>query len=249
MGLIQRRAPTRWNDLDFSEFQTPNNPFSEFATWLTPLNITPDNALIFFSIDYEEALTEYSEIMIGTIMHAVAATNAKKYDKLIAAYTAQYDPLDEYSDIDGYTDTRTPDLTTNSTGGATVGTTIKNNQTRTDTETPNNYTNTIENQKAPYDSQTYKAETKSTSTASGSRSTSVAYTGQADETNSTSTTSNITTNTGTETIVHDGSSSGRKRSPQQLLDEELAIAERMNIFRIIERDIAAKLFIAVWPTF
>ena len=208
MGLIQRRAPVKWNDLDFTEFQTPNNPFSEFATWLTPLNITPDNALIFFSIDYEEALTEYSEIMIGTIMHAVAAANAKKYDKLIAAYTAQYDPLDEYSDTDGYTDTRTPNLTQNSTGGATVGTTIKNNQTRTDT-----------------------------------------YTGQADETNSTSTTSNITTNTGTETIVHTGSSSGRKKSPAQLLDEELALAERMNIFKIIERDIAAKLFIAVWPTF
>ena len=120
MGLIQRRAPVKWNDLDFTEFQTPNNPFSEFATWLTPLNITPDNALIFFSIDYEEALTEYSEIMIGTIMHAVAAANAKKYDKLIAAYTAQYDPLDEYSDTDGYTDTRTPNLTQNSTGGATV---------------------------------------------------------------------------------------------------------------------------------
>lgn len=249
MGLIERRAPTRWNDIDFLTLTTPTNPFTAFAAWLTPLGMTADQFLLYFTIDYEEALTEYPEDMIDNILFMVAAANAGKYNKLLAAYTAQYDPLDEYSDTDGYTDTRTPNLTQNSTGGATVGTTIKNNQTRTDTETPNNYTNTIENQKAPYDSQTYKAETKSTSTASGSRSTSVAYTGQADETNSTSTTSNITTNTGTETIVHTGSSSGRKKSPQQLLDEELALAERMNIFKIIERDIATKLFIAVWPTF
>lgn len=249
MGMIQRRAPTRWNDIDFLTLTTPTNPFTAFSAWLTPLGMTADQFLLYFTIDYEEALTEYPEDLIDNILFMVAAANAGKYDKLLAAYTAQYDPLDEYSDTDGYTDTRTPNLTQNSTGGATVGTTIKNNQTRTDTETPNNYTNTIENQKAPYDSQTYKAETKSTSTASGSRSTSVAYTGQADETNSTSTTSNITTNTGTETIVHTGSSSGRKKSPQQLLDEELALAERMNIFKIIERDIAAKLFIAVWPTF
>lgn len=249
MGLIERRAPTRWNDIDFVTLTTPTNPFTAFNTWLTPLGMTADQMMLYFTIDYEEALTEYPEDLIDNILHMVAAANTGKYNKLLAAYTAQYNPLDEQSTSDGYTDTRTPNLTQSVTGGATVGTTIKNKQTRTDTETPNNYTNTIENQKAPYDSQTYKAETKSIQTASGSRSTSTSYTGDPDESNTTSTNSATTTNTGSETIVHTGSSSGRKRSPQQLLDEELALAERMNIFKIIERDIAAKLFIAVWPTF
>lgn len=249
MGLIERRAPTRWNDLDFSGWDTQNNPFNALNTWLAPLNITADQALIWFTIDYEEALTEYAEDLIDNIIQMVAVTNAGKYDKLLAAYTAQYNPLDEYNITDGYTDTRTPNLTQSTNGGATVGTTVQNKQTRTDTENPGNYASTTIGYKDPYDGTGFHQETKSESSATGSRSTSVSYTGQPDESNTTSTNNSTTTNTGTETIVHTGSNSGRKTSPQQLLDEQLALAERMNIFKIIERDLAAKLFIAVWPSF
>lgn len=249
MGLIQRRAPTRWNDIDFVTLTTPTNPFTAFNTWLTPLGMTADQMLLYFTIDYEEALTEYPEDLIDNILHMVATSNTGKYDKLLAAYTAQYDPLDELTISDNYTDTRRPNLTSQTNAGSKLTTTITNKQTRTDTETPNNYTNTIENQKAPYDSETYKAEAKSIQTASGSRSTSISYTGDPDESHTDTTNNSKTTETGSETIEHYANKTGRNKSPQQLLDEELALAERMNIFKMIERDIAAKLFIGVWPTF
>lgn len=249
MGLIQRRAPTRWNDIDFVTLTTPTNPFTAFNTWLTPLGMSADQMLLYFTIDYEEALTEYPEDLIDNILHMVATSNTGKYDKLLAAYTAQYDPLDELTISDNYTDTRRPNLTSQTNAGSKLTTTITNKQTRTDTETPNNYTNTIENQKAPYDSETYKAEAKSIQTASGSRSTSISYTGDPDESHTDTTNNSKTTETGSETIEHYASKTGRNKSPQQLLDEELALAERMNIFKMIERDIAAKLFIGVWPTF
>lgn len=249
MGLIQRRAPTRWNDIDFLTLTTPTNPFTAFSAWLTPLGMTADQFLLYFTIDYEEALTEYPEDLIDNILFMVAAANAGKYDKLLAAYTAQYDPLDELTISDNYTDTRRPNLTSQTNAGSKLTTKISNKQTRTDTENPGTYKSTVKNSKAPYDSEAFKAESQSEQSASGTRSTSISYTGDPDESQTDTTNNSKTTETGTETIEHYANKTGRNKSPQQLLDEELALAERMNIFKIIERDIAAKLFIAVWPTF
>ena len=251
MGLIDRRAPTRWNDLDFIELTTPTNPFTAFATWLTPLGLTADQALLYFSIDYEEALTEYSEDLIDNILHMVATTNAKKYDKLLEIYQAQYDPLVNYDSTDDYTDTRRPNLTAQTQLYGSASTTMKNNQTQIVTEKPNNYKSTQDTSRAPYDSVTAKLETKIESSASGTRSTETNYTGTADTSGTTTQSTNTRTDTGSETFEHHGTKKGNigTVSSQQLAEEEIALAEKMNIFKTIEKDIAAKVFIAVWPSF
>lgn len=249
MGLIDRRAPTRWNDLDFIELTTPTNPFTAFAAWLTPLGLTADQALLYFSIDYEEALTEYPEDLIDNIIHMIATTNSKKYDKLLAAYQSQYDPLENIKTIENYTDKRSPQLTRTTNAGSKVDTTVENKQTRTETEDPGTYKSTQDTSRAPYDSTTAKLETKVESSATGKRSTDVSYTGDPDETHTNTTANTTVKDTGSETITHNAGKRGNTIAPQQLLDEEIALAEKMNIFKTIEKDIAAKVFIAVWPSY
>lgn len=251
MGLIQRRAPTRWNDLDFTAWSPPNvNPFSYLLTWLTPLGMDANQALIYFSIDYEEALTEYEESFIDNIIHMVAITNTKKYDKLLALYTATYDPLVNYDSRDDYTDTRTPNLTDTTQVYGSAGTTITNNQTQVVTDKPGTYVATQTGYKDPYDGSGFHTETQTTNSAAGERSTETSFTGDPDSTSTTTQSTTTKTDTGTETVEHHGTKKGNigTVSAQQLAEEEIALADKMNIWRTIERDLAAKIFIAVWPT-
>ena len=256
--------------------ETISNPYSSFSTLLTVLDIDATAAMDIFTIDFETATCRYTDEYILKIFDIVYNTNRIKYEKLIAAATAEYNPIDNYNMIESSTDVRTPDLTTQlilnttaamtdtrtttTTGDST--TTNKLNQTKSTTETPNNYTETATHAVNPYDNPGMTEESRDTTVQSGTRTVAESYSGTPDETTvnvgstitnsgGTSTTNsgtNTNTETGTDTTEHELTRRGNigVTTSQQMLESEMALAEKMNLFRIIEQDIASKLFIQVW---
>ena len=184
---------------------------------------------------------------------------------------AEYDPLDNVNAIESFTETRTPNLTYGTTGSQTLSNsvtrssqtsgTVKNNQTKTSTETPTDYTQTSINYEDPYDGTGFHTKTKDETIDSGSRATTEAYSGEPDQTSSTgsgsetATGSNSSTEnrteTGTETTTRTSSRHGNigVTASTSLIGWELDLSNRLNLFRIIERDIAEALFLGVWLPF
>jgi len=258
---------------------TIGNPFSIAAAWntlLSEINLDTTAALDAFTVDYETAVSRYTDEYIIKIFELVYNTNKIKYEKLVAAATAEYNPIDNYNMVESSTDVRTPDLTNQLTLNTTTAmtdtrttttagdstTTSKLNQIKNTTETPNNYTETSTHAVNPYDNPGFTDESKDTTVQSGNRTVSESYSGNADETTvnagstvtnsgGTSTTnSGINTNkeTGTDTTEHALTRRGNigVTTTQQMLESEMTLAAKMNIFKIIEQDIAAKLFLQVW---
>lgn len=257
---------------------TIGNPFSSAAwnTLLSEINLDTNAAFDAFTIDYETAVSRYTDEYIIKIFELVYNTNKIKYDKLIAAATAEYNPIDNYNMIESSTDVRTTDLATQLTLNTTAAmtdsrkttttgdstTTNKLNQTKTTTETPNNFTETSTHEVNPYDNPGFVNESKDTSVQSGTRTVAESYSGTPDETivNAGSTVTNSggtsTTNsgtntnkeTGTETTEHELTRRGNigVTTSQQMLESELVLANKMNLFKIIEQDLASKIFLQVW---
>lgn len=258
---------------------TIGNPFSIAATWntlLSEINLDTTAALDVFTIDYETAVSRYTDEYIIKIFELVYNTNKTKYDKLISVATAEYNPIDNYNMVESSTDARTPDLTNQLTLNTTTAmtdtrttttegdstTTNKLNQTKSTTETPNNFTETSTHEVNPYDNPGFVNESKDTSVQSGTRTVAESYSGNADETtvnagttitnsggtstvNSGTNTSKVT---GTDTTEHELTRRGNigVTTTQQMLESEMSLAEKMNIFKIIEQDIAEKVFLQVW---
>lgn len=178
----------------------------------------------------------------------VYETNLKKYQKMIAVYAAEYNALEDLAENETYTDIRTPELQRATQSSGSASGTVKNNQTRTTTESPNGYQTQNIHSVNPYDGTGFRTESQDVSTETGTRSTAESWSGTADTTSSTSTGSQTISDTGRETITHTASRSGNNggHTLQELADQELTLADRMNIFKVIEKDIAKKLFIQVW---
>lgn len=231
-----------------------------FGVWLTIIDMSADMAATLFLIDYDLAYTQYSKGTIYTLLQGVAVANAKKYDKLCAAYQATYDPIQNYDRTETRTDTRTPNLSRATSGqlASTVtldrDTTNTINQTRTTTTTPTNYTTTTEHEVAPYDSATYNKQAKDTTVESGSTETTEAYTGDADVTHyggteGTATSSSATeTETGTETTTIASRIYGNigVTTSQQMIESEIELAGKLVVWKTIEQDIAAAICLQVW---
>ena len=235
-------------------------PFDNFRTWLQVLNISESNAQSWFIKDYWNARTPYTTSWILGIFHEVAVTHKKKYDKLIAIYQAQYDPLSNYDRTEDITEIRTPDLTRTQAGEAETQTDASGstdstrNQTRTTTENGGNFQTVDTRAVQPFDASSFTDAEKNTQTMTGSRTTSEAYSGQPDHLESdTTTTTNATdsrteTETGTDTTTRAGRIYGNigVTSSQDLALQEIGLADRMNIWKIIEKDLARALFIQTW---
>ena len=181
---------------------------------------------------------------------------------------AEYDPLDNVNAVESFTETRTPNLTYGTTGSQTLSNsvsrssqtsgTVQNNQTRTTTETPNQYTNTSINYIDPYDGTGFHTQEKNENIASGTRSTAESYSGQPDTTSSsgsgteTATGSNSNTESRTETGTETTTRTSRRHgnigvtASTSLIGWELDLSDRLNLFRIIERDIAEAVFLGIW---
>ena len=249
----------------------PTNPLTPFASILEQIDLTLSDALDYFTLHYESAATDYTDAAIITVFQSVYATNKLKYERALAAMLAEYDPLDNVNAVESYTETRTPNLSYGTTGSQTLSNsvtrssqtsgTVKNNQTKTSTETPTNYTQTSINYEDPYDGTGFHQKTKDETVDSGSRATTEAYSGQPDQTSSTgsgsetATGSNSSTEsrteTGTETTTRTSSRHGNigGTASTSLIGWELDLSNRLNLFRIIERDIAEALFLGVWLPF
>lgn len=270
-------APRQWREIPET---LKTNPFDLFADYFFKLNLTSEDAMIYFTIDFETALCKYTEVGILKIFDMVYHTNKIKYDKLVAAATAEYDPIQNYNMTEEGTDTRTPDLThtlelnttsamtdtrqIETTGNSNTHATNKLNQTHTTLEKPNDYKETNVHSVNPEDNAGFADDEKSVITQSGTRSVEESYSGNADETDTnvdgSSTTTNSggtsTTNTGTNTQTESGTDTTTHQltrkgnigvtTSQQMLESEIKLAEKMNVFKIIEQDLAAKLFLQVW---
>lgn len=225
-----------------------SNPFSVFNSELTAIGITVNDAQTYFLIDYDIAYSVYSDDYIQKIFELVHNSNIKKYQKLIAVYNANYDPVKNYDMTETSTDIRTPELESDASSTTSSTSTVKNNQSKTSTDTPNNYTETSIHSVNPYDNTGLRTESQNSNSITGTRTMTESYAGAADESATTNTATTTTTTTGTDTNTHTLSRSGNigVTTSQQMLESELQLADKMNIFKIIERDIAKKLFIQVW---
>ena len=232
-------------------------PFDNFSTWLQALDISTSNASSWFIKDYWSARTPYTSTWILGIFHEVATTNKKKYDKLIAVYQAQYDPISNYDRTEEIEEVRTPDLTraseseASSTTEASGTLDAQRKQTRTLTENGGNFSDESIRAVQPFDSGTFTNAEKNTTTYTGSRTNTEAFSGDPDH-QATSSESTIgateqktETETGTDTrerTAHIYGNIGVTTS-QQMIESEMQLADKMNIWKVIERDLAKALFL------
>ena len=261
MGIAQYLPrPRPISDMIDLDDQGYISAFQAFRVWLQPLGMTYTDAIIYFCVDYDGALTPYARETQLDMIHQTAVINAKKYDKMISVYQAEYDPLQNYDRTEESTHTRTPDLTkgttasSETTGSSDTSTESQIKQTHSSTTTPQDVQTVTETQVAPYDATTYQPKQKDTTTASGSTVTTDSYTGDPDTTTTTGTTSGTSsatqteTETGTDTTTISSRISGNigVTTSQQMAESELTLAQKMVIWREIEQDIAAAVTIQVW---
>lgn len=247
MGIYMtpEMKPRRWIEI-FGTLDT--NIFTYFEKILEELGISIDQAQSYFLKDYLSAISLYPNKIILQTAESVALTNSVKYKKLIAVIKAEYNPIDNYNMTETSNDIRTPDLVATSNGTSTATGSVKNNQTRTTTDNPDGYTEKSINSVNPYDNTGMRDESQNITTQTGTRETIESYSGDADTTESTSTSDTTTTQKGTETVSHTLSRKGNigVTTSQQMLESEYSLSQKLNIFKIIEKDIAAEIFLKVW---
>lgn len=254
--------------------------FDAFMEILEQIGLTTIDAYEIFTSDYELATSRYTDMGIKAIAYQVYKANQIKYDKLVAAAKAKYDPIANYDMTETSTDTRTPDLTneltlnttsnmTDTRSTATTGsndtiTTNQLNQKHITQDTPNDFKETTIHEVNPSDNPGFAEDFKDTTTQTGSRTVTESYSGSPDETITNVTGTSTLTNSGGTTTKNTGSNTSRETgtdktehtltrkgnigvtTSQQMLESEMELAEKMNIFKIIEQDLAAKIFLQVW---
>ncbi len=210
-----------------------SNPFEQLSTLLTSINMDVDAALWQFNEDYHDADTWYTDQAdILKIFENVANANKTKYQALVDTY-----PFSEMR-----RKVRTPDITRELTASSSGSADVTRKQTETQTETPIGYGQTRTHSVAPFDTTTLKAEYQDSITNNGSREVSTSYSGDPDHTESESIGTRTDTETGNETTTETVIGSSKLTMAEAMAD----MAAAANIFSIIERDLAAKLFLQVW---
>lgn len=236
----------RYGDMDLNPFT--DDVLGPFIDLIFRMGVGDEEANELFRFDYADAYTPYTDDQIKQLTHLMFKVNFRKYEKLIDVYDAEYNPIENYSMTETMTDIRTPDLQASTTSTASTSTTSKINQTQTTTDTPNNYQQLSVRSVNPYDNSGMRSESQNVVTDSGSRTTTTAYSGDPDSATSSSTNTTSATNTGTETTSHTGSRSGNigVTTSQQMLESELELAAKMDMFKQVELDLAQKIFIGAW---
>lgn len=236
----------RWS---FIVAQHPTTAYFDFFTEvLELLNITSAEATSYFNFDYADAWTDYDDATISNVFDMIYQTNRLKYISMAEAVTAEYNPLYNADATETYTDTRRPNLTaTTTTSGSSSGT-VKNNQTRTTTDNGGTYHEISDNKRDPYDGSGLRTEGQTDTHAEGSRTSSESYSGEPDTSSTTTSGTATEQRTGSETLEHSARRYGNigVTSSQSLITQELDLAARRNVLKVIFKDIAAKLFLQVW---
>lgn len=211
--------------------------FTYFKDIIEELDETVANFAAMFYEDYKSARPIYeTEEEFVYCFRKVLIHNAKKYQMWLEAYSAQYDPIENYNRHETGNNTRTPNLTTQ------VYANSQKNQTRTTTETPTDYTDTTTHAVAPYDSAVLGDVERNTTVLSGSRATTESFEGDPDTMNST------TTASGNEQTYFSSEISGNigTTTSQQMLASHLDLAARMKLAEEIEKDVAKELLLQLW---
>ena len=128
-------TPRYWNDINY-DYQL--QLWAVFADVLQPIGIAVEEATAYFNLDYEHATTIYTNNGFTTIFYMVYQTNLRKYNMMIDAYIAEYDPISNYDMTETSTDTRTPNLSVAAT--QSLNTSIRSTGTQT-----NGISSTVEN--------------------------------------------------------------------------------------------------------
>lgn len=236
--------------------------FLYFSDQLSVLGYTEELAASVFIQDYFSAWCPYTDEYIPSVFQRVALDNIRRYDMMLEIFSAQYDPLVNYDRTENETTTRTPNLTTSSSGQAAENNkreTLKRGiEHRADKgvvpegdEDP--WSETTDHSVAPFDNQQLRTSDQDKRTEHGWREiqTSTEYPNDKPDVEETLRTSNHTeskTETGSDTTGRQLVVKGNigTVTAQDMANQQLDLAERMNLFRIIEADLAAKLFIQVW---
>lgn len=236
--------------------------FLYFSDQLSTLGYTEELAASIFIQDYFGAWCPYTNEYIPSVFQRVALENIKRYDMMLEIFSAQYDPLVNYDRTENETTTRTPNLTTSSSGQAAENNkreTLKRGiEHRADKgvvpegdEDP--WSETTDHSVAPFDNQNLRTSDQDKRTEHGWREiqTSTEYPDNKPDVEETMRTNNHTeskTETGSDTTGRQLVVKGNigTVTAQDMANQQLDLAERMNLFRIIEADLAAKLFIQVW---
>lgn len=209
------------------------NPFESLSALLTSINMDTDSALWQFNEDYHDADTWYTDQAdILKIFENVANANKTKYQALVDTY-----PFSEMR-----RKVRTPDITRELTASSSGSADVTRKQTETQTETPIGYGQTRTHSVAPFDTTSFNAEYQDSITNNGSRTVSTSYSGDPDHTESESSGTRTDTETGNETTTETVIGSSKLTMAEAMAD----MAAAATIFSIIEKDIAAKLFVQIW---
>lgn len=227
------------------------NPFNGYLATLSEIGATAEDALQRMWENFERAQSNYTVESIYEIFISNYISNKRKYDELVQFYQDDLHLFGDFYRNEEYDHTRTPDLTseTESSGSGSVDT--ARNQTETRTETPNEYTTTTSHNVVPFDANTSpgeRLEYKDISTDSGSRTTSTAFTGTPDHTETDTSASSTVTTTGTETNEYTKTTWGRygRRPVSEVIADGLEAAAMLDILDVIINDVADQIFIQVW---
>lgn len=214
----------------------PENPFTVFLPLLAELGIPVADALKIFTQDYYSAscfFDNYADVVaaFSNCFYVIR----EKYNTLIDNY-----PFSELKRR-----VRTPNITRSMSASSSGSADVSRNQTETQTEEPlQGYGQTRTHSVSPYDAGTndFKGEYKDEVTNTGKKQLTTTYTGSPDHTASSSSGSRSDTETGTETTTE--TTIGKAGMSMQEMLQDYALAKP--IFKMIEEEIAKKIFLQVW---
>lgn len=214
----------------------PENPFTIFLPLLAELGIPVSDALKIFTQDYYNA-----QCFFSSYIEVVAAFSNcfyvihEKYDTLLENY-----PFSELKKR-----VRSPNITRSMWASSSGSADVSRNQTETQTEEPQeDYGQTRTHSVSPYDAgaNDFKGEYKDEVKNIGKKKLTTEYTGDPDHTESSSSGNRSDTETGTETTTE--TTIGKAGMSMQEMLQDYALAKP--IFKMIEEEIAKKIFLQVW---
>lgn len=243
--LPKRTYPRTWKEVLIED-----NLFSIFSLYssiLQSIGASTTDAYYRMAQNYEDAITNYTVDYIEQIFYNNLKANSKKYAELVAIYQKDIDIFSPVHIEETYTDTRTPDLTSESSSSGTGTSDSKINQSRTSTVTPATTTTNVHSVN-PYDDTGMKSENQDVSSESGTHTTVDTYSGQPDHTATATSAESTVTTTGTETIEHELTRSGRdgRFTISEIIEQAELSAAKLNLLDIIIDDLADQIFLQVW---
>lgn len=240
-----RTAPRRWKEIANNIDAT--SALALYSQILSTIGVDSNIVWARMLQLYENEITSYTNEYIPLIFANNYYANQKKYSELIALYDENIDIFSPVNISESFTDTRTPNITSASTSTGSGSNTTERKQILTTSSSPGAITTTTHSVN-PYDNTGLRQESQDISTDSGSSTTTQTYSGQPDSTTTSSSSSSSVSTTGTETIVHSLTRSGRdgKYTISDLINQAEEAAKELNLLDLILNDIADQIFLQVW---